>query len=293
MELHPALAFGAALGGAAVLGAVGAVLALPAAAMGQAIVQRLGRPPPGHQERPHRGPPPPGVEAVVEDPQGPRVSSTCRRPPFVAGRRHRRAAASTRASTTAPSSPSTATARSPGRPATRTSRSTPARRSSRCRRRRWWPPVSTLDDRCWPSSAPATTGAPSTSPRSREILAGAGLDEGDLREHADAAARRRRHARRRAGRRAVRRRSSRTAAASMPGCWRRRSSTGGRPPGTSPPTTRCSGMILDDLARDHGRGATTSGVDGCGAPAAVVPLAGLARGRARARRRRASRCTGR
>ena len=29
MELHPALAFGAALGGAAVLGAVGAVLALP------------------------------------------------------------------------------------------------------------------------------------------------------------------------------------------------------------------------------------------------------------------------
>ena len=42
MELHPALAFGAALGGAAVLGAVGAVLALPAAAMGQAIVSDWG-----------------------------------------------------------------------------------------------------------------------------------------------------------------------------------------------------------------------------------------------------------
>ena len=42
MELHPALAFGAALGGAAVLGAVGAVLALPAAAMGQAHRQRVG-----------------------------------------------------------------------------------------------------------------------------------------------------------------------------------------------------------------------------------------------------------
>ena len=42
MELHPALAFGAALGGAAVLGAVGAVLALPAAAMGQAIVSEWG-----------------------------------------------------------------------------------------------------------------------------------------------------------------------------------------------------------------------------------------------------------
>ena len=42
MELHPALAFGAALGGAAVLGAVGAVLALPAAAMAQAIVNDRG-----------------------------------------------------------------------------------------------------------------------------------------------------------------------------------------------------------------------------------------------------------
>ncbi|MET0458578.1 MAG: AI-2E family transporter, partial [Ilumatobacteraceae bacterium] len=42
MELHPALAFGAALGGAAVLGAVGAVLALPAAAMGPAIVNDWG-----------------------------------------------------------------------------------------------------------------------------------------------------------------------------------------------------------------------------------------------------------
>ncbi|MEO7397751.1 MAG: AI-2E family transporter, partial [Ilumatobacteraceae bacterium] len=38
MELHPAIAFGAALGGAAVLGAVGAVLALPAAAMAQALI---------------------------------------------------------------------------------------------------------------------------------------------------------------------------------------------------------------------------------------------------------------
>jgi predicted PurR-regulated permease PerM len=42
MDLHPALAFGAALAGAAVLGAVGAVLALPAAAMGQAILSERG-----------------------------------------------------------------------------------------------------------------------------------------------------------------------------------------------------------------------------------------------------------
>lgn len=42
MELHPALAFGAALGGAAVLGPAGAVLALPAAAMATALISTTG-----------------------------------------------------------------------------------------------------------------------------------------------------------------------------------------------------------------------------------------------------------
>ena len=42
MEVHPALAFGAALGGAALVGPIGAILALPAAAMGQAIVSEFG-----------------------------------------------------------------------------------------------------------------------------------------------------------------------------------------------------------------------------------------------------------
>jgi predicted PurR-regulated permease PerM len=42
MELHPAVAFGAALGGAALLGFVGALLALPAAAMVQALVSEWG-----------------------------------------------------------------------------------------------------------------------------------------------------------------------------------------------------------------------------------------------------------
>lgn len=42
MELHPAIAFGSALAGAAVLGPVGAVLALPAAAMAQAIGSAAG-----------------------------------------------------------------------------------------------------------------------------------------------------------------------------------------------------------------------------------------------------------
>ena len=42
MQLHPALAFGSALAGAALLGAVGAILALPAAAMAQALVSELG-----------------------------------------------------------------------------------------------------------------------------------------------------------------------------------------------------------------------------------------------------------
>ncbi|HRE00334.1 MAG TPA: AI-2E family transporter, partial [Ilumatobacteraceae bacterium] len=42
MELHPAIAFGAALGGAALLGGVGAILALPAAAMAQALISDWG-----------------------------------------------------------------------------------------------------------------------------------------------------------------------------------------------------------------------------------------------------------
>ncbi|MEX0848259.1 MAG: AI-2E family transporter [Ilumatobacteraceae bacterium] len=42
MELHPALAFGSAIAGGAVLGPVGAVLALPAAAMAQALIGSAG-----------------------------------------------------------------------------------------------------------------------------------------------------------------------------------------------------------------------------------------------------------
>ncbi len=43
MELHPAVAFGAALGGAALLGPIGAILALPATAMIQALSSEWGR----------------------------------------------------------------------------------------------------------------------------------------------------------------------------------------------------------------------------------------------------------
>ena len=43
MELHPAVAFGAALGGASLLGAIGAILALPAAAMVQALASEWGQ----------------------------------------------------------------------------------------------------------------------------------------------------------------------------------------------------------------------------------------------------------
>lgn len=42
MELHPALAFGSAIAGGAVLGAVGAILALPAVAMVQALMSNAG-----------------------------------------------------------------------------------------------------------------------------------------------------------------------------------------------------------------------------------------------------------
>ena len=42
LELHPALAFGGALAGGAVLGPIGALLALPAVAMGQALISAWG-----------------------------------------------------------------------------------------------------------------------------------------------------------------------------------------------------------------------------------------------------------
>jgi predicted PurR-regulated permease PerM len=70
MELHPAVAFGAALGGASLLGFVGALLALPAAAMFQAIVSEWGPrydvadttlttiPPPRNQRMPAPAEPP-------------------------------------------------------------------------------------------------------------------------------------------------------------------------------------------------------------------------------------------
>ena len=42
MDLHPAIAFGSAIAGGAVLGAVGAILAIPAAAMAQAVISNFG-----------------------------------------------------------------------------------------------------------------------------------------------------------------------------------------------------------------------------------------------------------
>ena len=42
MDLHPAIAFGSAIAGGAVLGAVGAILAIPAAAMAQAVLSNVG-----------------------------------------------------------------------------------------------------------------------------------------------------------------------------------------------------------------------------------------------------------
>ncbi len=42
MDLHPAIAFGSAIAGGALLGAVGALLAIPAAAMAQAVISNFG-----------------------------------------------------------------------------------------------------------------------------------------------------------------------------------------------------------------------------------------------------------
>jgi predicted PurR-regulated permease PerM len=88
MELHPAIAFGSAIAGAAVLGPVGAVLALPAAAMAQAIGSAAGArheviddpltvisPVTGRRIRPWVAKPPPApIDAV--DPSGPDEPTT-------------------------------------------------------------------------------------------------------------------------------------------------------------------------------------------------------------------------
>jgi hypothetical protein len=42
MDLHPAVAFGSAIAGAALMGPVGAVLAIPGAAMAQALLSDVG-----------------------------------------------------------------------------------------------------------------------------------------------------------------------------------------------------------------------------------------------------------
>ncbi len=99
MELHPAVAFGAALGGAAVLGAVGAVLALPAAAMAPALVADWGERHPVVRNDLVEVRTPAGVEAVGEDPTSPQVTARLR-----AGRRGLAQRHASRASTTAPSS---------------------------------------------------------------------------------------------------------------------------------------------------------------------------------------------
>ena len=110
------------------------------------------------------------------------------------------------------------------------------------------------------------------------ILAGAGLDE------TPSTTRRRCRSRRPwlltccapAG---GRRRCCRTAAASTPRCWRRASPTAGRSPATSTPTTPCRSVIDAYIAEAAG-GVSHTGVDGCGAPTAMVTLVGLAARRA-------------
>lgn len=82
MELHPALAFGSAIAGGAILGPVGAVLALPAAAMAQALIGNIGQryevidnhltavPTPRPMRRAgDRSPVPPSRRTLDEDPE--------------------------------------------------------------------------------------------------------------------------------------------------------------------------------------------------------------------------------
>ena len=250
MELHPALAFGAALAGAAVLGGVGAILALPAAAMVQALISQWGAPPPGHQERADRGAPPPGLQAMDEDhpaKRGRRLSDA------VLARPDRRRRAQRRRGERPPRCRRGAR---PGR-----HRGVVGRRSRRrVYARSALKPLqaaamvagglSARRPAAGASSAPATTGGRSTSPPSRRSSPVSGSAPTTSRTRPTLPLDPDAHADGGPGRCRRRRRSCRTAAASTPGCWPRRSSTGGRRPGTRRRTTRCSGRSWTTLRAD-------------------------------------------
>ena len=192
---------------------------------------------------------PPGVEAVGEDPPGPEVTARLRAGRRGVAQRHRREHPPRRRRRPRPP-----TARWRGRPATPTSRSSPARRSSRCRPRRWSAPGWRSTTGCWPSCAPATTAAPSTSPRCARSSPAPASTRRDLDNtpalplEADAMRAVR------AGRRRRRLRSPRTAAASMRGCWRRRCVNGWPTDGYRDPDHPVQRLILDDLRGPRRRG---------------------------------------
>ena len=176
MELHPALAFGAALAGAAVLGGVGAVLALPAAAMIQALSSEWGA---RHQViksdltevRHHRV-----FKRWTKIEESAPVSADAFVPIAVTERSG--VVESIHHGAVVALDPDGAVAWSVGDPdvvmyprSALKPLQAAAMVGGRARSSRTG---------CWPSSAPAMTGGRSTSPRVAAILAGAGLGPDDL-----------------------------------------------------------------------------------------------------------------
>ncbi len=163
MDLHPAVAFGSAIAGGAILGAVGAILAIPAAAMAQAVISNFG-------ER----------HEVIDSHLTTRFASETHDAQIAQGfgrighhrcrplRRSRpspshNAADATSPCTSAPWSVCRRTARSRSPSVIHRRRSIPDRRTSRCRRRRWFAPGCSSRPNCWRLSARATTARPRTS----------------------------------------------------------------------------------------------------------------------------------
>ena len=139
MELHPAVAFGAALAGAAVLGAVGAILAHPGCGHGPGCHQRLRRAARSDRQPPHQHARPsdtcPAENARVTDTERQRWRTLTAFVPIAVTRRSglRRVGALRRTSSgSRPTARSSSSIGDPDR-----ARSTHARRTSRCRQWRW------------------------------------------------------------------------------------------------------------------------------------------------------------
>ena len=160
--------------------------------------------------------------------------------------------------------------------ATSTLRCTAARRTSRCRRRRWSSWAWSSLPRSWPSCARATTASRRTSRGSGRSSPGPASTRASCRTPRPTRSTSR-PPRRSSAPAVAAPPSCRTARASTPGCSSPASPTAGRWTPTSTVDHPLQRHITTVVARLGGEAVTHVGVDGCGAPAHTLSLTGLAR----------------